>query len=337
MTLIECNNVTLGYGSNVILKDFSLKLSSGDYLCVLGENGSGKSTLLKGLLGLKTPIRGNISFVGLKQNEIGYLPQRISIQKDFPASVYEIVLSGCLGCVGMLSFYSKNQKKMALENMELLGIRDLQNKSFKELSDYLGVNKISWRYDPIFITEKYSLDYHIDKFEQIASEISDYTNDCTISFIDLYRKVLRNFPEVCEVTTDERLIIGENFSKIAKEYGIRMKTCVEGTLLDQFGFDSSGCMTQQVIEKAIGNNLKIPKGKYRIRECDCIFGRDIGAYNTCLHGCKYCYANFSTKLVKRNWKLHNPDSPLLIGNVKDSDVVKEISEPSYIDAQTKLF
>lgn len=134
MTLIECNNVTLGYGSNVILKDFSLKLSSGDYLCVLGENGSGKSTLLKGLLGLKTPIRGTISFVGLKQNEIGYLPQRISIQKDFPASVYEIVLSGCLGCVGMLSFYSKNQKKMALENMELLGIRDLQNKSFKELS-----------------------------------------------------------------------------------------------------------------------------------------------------------------------------------------------------------
>ncbi|MBQ6098537.1 MAG: DUF1848 family protein [Methanobrevibacter sp.] len=260
--------------------------------------------------------------------------------------------------IDCLCFCTKNPKPM-LKNIDLLDdynqfwfvtITPYENdieanvpnfkkvlKSFKELSDYLGVNKISWRYDPIFITEKYSLDYHIDKFEQIASEISDYTNDCTISFIDLYRKVLRNFPEVCEVTTDERLIIGENFSKIAKEYGIRMKTCVEGTLLDQFGFDSSGCMTQQVIEKAIGNNLKIPKGKYRIRECDCIFGRDIGAYNTCLHGCKYCYANFSTKLVKRNWKLHNPDSPLLIGNVKDSDVVKEISEPSYIDAQTRLF
>lgn len=115
-----------------------------------------------------------------------------------------------------------------------------------------------------------------------------------------------------------------------------MKTCVEGTLLDQFGFDSSGCMTQQVIEKAIGNNLKIPKGKYRIRECDCIFGRDIGAYNTCLHGCRYCYANANMNLVKRNQKLHNPDSPLLIEDVKDGETVKEISEPSYIDAQTRL-
>lgn len=134
MTLIKCNNVTLGYGNNTIITDFSLTLSSGDYLCILGENGSGKSTLLKGLLGLKSPTRGSISFVGLKQNEIGYLPQRISIQKDFPASVYEIVLSGCLGSLGMLSFYRKKQKKLALENMDLLGISDLKNKSFRELS-----------------------------------------------------------------------------------------------------------------------------------------------------------------------------------------------------------
>lgn len=119
MTLIKCNNVTLGYGNNTIITDFSLTLSSGDYLCILGENGSGKSTLLKGLLGLKSPTRGSISFVGLKQNEIGYLPQRISIQKDFPASVYEIVLSGCLGSLGMLSFYRKKQKKLALANKTL--------------------------------------------------------------------------------------------------------------------------------------------------------------------------------------------------------------------------
>ena len=210
-------------------------------------------------------------------------------------------------------------------------------KSFKELSETLGVNKVSWRYDPIFITEKYSLDFHIDKFEEMASELHTYTDDCTISFIDLYQKVLRNFPEVREVIRQEQLIIGENFAGIADDYDIQMKTCVEGTLLDRFGFDSSGCMTQNVIEKAIGNNLKIPKGKYRIRECDCIFGRDIGAYNTCMHGCKYCYANSNMKLVKRNQKLHNPDSPLLIGEVKDSDVVKEVNEPSFIDAQQKLF
>ena len=209
-------------------------------------------------------------------------------------------------------------------------------KTFKGLSSSLGINKVSWRYDPIFITERYSLDYHIDKFEEIASELAGYTNDCTISFIDLYQKVLRNFPKAREVETEERLAIGENFSKIARKYDIKMKTCVEETLLDRFGFDSSGCMTRKVIEKAIGNTLKIPKGKYRIRECDCIFGRDIGAYNTCLHGCKYCYANSNIKLVKRNHKLHNPDSPLLVGELKNDDVVKEVSEPSYIDKQSKL-
>ncbi len=209
-------------------------------------------------------------------------------------------------------------------------------KSFKQLSEHLGINKVSWRYDPIFISEKYDLDFHIEMFNKMASELGDYTNDCTISFIDLYQKVLRNFPNSKEVTQDEQLSIGKEFSKIANEHNIKMKTCVEGTLLDQFGFDSSGCMTQKVIEKAIDKNLKIPKGKYRIRECDCIFGRDIGAYNTCLHGCKYCYANANMKLVKKNQKLHNPNSPLLIGDVKEGDVVKEVRESSFIDTQQRL-
>ena len=209
-------------------------------------------------------------------------------------------------------------------------------KTFRELSESLGTDCVSWRYDPIFITDKYSLDFHIDKFEQMASELSGHVSDCTISFIDLYKKVLRNFPEAREVTKEERLVIGENFSRIAREYDIQMKTCVEGTLLDRFGFDSTGCMTQQVLEKAIGNTLKVPKGKYRNRECNCLMGRDIGLYNTCMHGCKYCYANSNMKLVKRNQKLHNPDSPLLIGEVKEDDVVKEINEPSYIDSQQRL-
>ena len=209
-------------------------------------------------------------------------------------------------------------------------------KTFRDVSETLNMGAIAWRYDPIFITEKYNLDFHIDKFEEMASQLCEYTSDCTISFIDLYQKVLRNFSDAREVTAEEQLIIGENFSKIAQKYSLKMKTCVEGTLLDQFGFDSSGCMTKQVLENAIGNNLKIPKGKYRIRECNCIFGRDIGAYNTCLHGCRYCYANSNMQMVKRNQKLHNPDSPLLIGDVKDGDVVTEVNEPSYIDAQTRL-
>lgn len=209
-------------------------------------------------------------------------------------------------------------------------------KTFKSLSDYLGSNCVEWRYDPIFITEKYDLDFHIDRFEEIASQLSTYTDYCTISFIDLYKKVLMNFPDAKEVTIEEQLIIGENFSRIARENDIQIKTCLEGTLLDQFGCDSSGCMTQQVIERAIGNNLKLPKGKYQNRECNCIFGRDIGAYNTCMHGCKYCYANANMKLVKKNQKLHNPDSPLILGEVKEGETVMEVTEPSYIDTQQKL-
>ena len=259
--------------------------------------------------------------------------------------------------IDVLCFCTKNPKPM-LKNLDLIddynqfwfvtitpygkdvevNVPDYKHviKSFRQLSDVLGANKVSWRYDPIFITEKYNLDYHTDKFEEIACELAGSTDGCTISFIDLYQKVLRNFPHACEVTTDERLFIGENFAGIAERYGLQMKTCVEGTLLDRFGFDSSGCMTKKVLEKAIGNNLNVPKGKYRIRDCECLFGRDIGAYNTCLHGCKYCYANANIKLVRKNQKLHNPDSPLLIGDVKDSDVVKEISEPSYIETREKV-
>lgn len=164
-------------------------------------------------------------------------------------------------------------------------------KTFKKLSNYIGSNCLKWRYNLIFITEKYDLEFHIEKFSQTASELSDYTNYCTINFIDLYKKVVRNFPQAREVEIEEQLIIGENFSNIAADYDIQIKTCLEGTLLDQFGCDSSGCMTQKVIERSIGNNLKIPKGKYKSRECNCIFGRDIGTYYTCMHRCKYCYAN----------------------------------------------
>ena len=134
MILLKFENVTLGYGNNTVIENFSMELSAGDYLCVVGENGSGKSTFLKGLLGLKPPTKGKISLVNLKQREIGYLPQKTDIQKDFPASVNEVVLSGCLNDCGFWSFYGKKQKNMAIESMELLGIRDLKNRSFKEIS-----------------------------------------------------------------------------------------------------------------------------------------------------------------------------------------------------------
>lgn len=135
MALITVSGVSLGYESKPIVTDLNFEVNAGDYLCIVGENGSGKSTLMKTLLGQKNVIAGKIEFGdGLKQKEIGYLPQQTEVQKDFPASVKEIVLSGCLNGCGMSPFYSKEQKKRAFDIMERLGITDLAKSCYRELS-----------------------------------------------------------------------------------------------------------------------------------------------------------------------------------------------------------
>jgi DNA repair photolyase len=208
---------------------------------------------------------------------------------------------------------------------------------FKKLSSYIGGEKIGWRYDPIFITDKYTLNNHIESFEKMAATLSGYTNDCIISFIDLYEKTKRNFPGIKEVTREERSIIGKEFVRIGKKYNIQIKTCVEGQELLKYGVDCSGCMTKSVIERTIGNTLKIPKKKFSREECNCLLENDIGVYNTCGHGCIYCYANYDMKTVRDNFKKHNPNSPFLIGGSFPDDIVKDARQESYIDGQMTLF
>ena len=133
MSLIELKNLTLGYEKDIILKDINLSIEDNDFVCVVGANGSGKSTLIKGILGLIKPIKGKVIYKGLKQNYIGYMPQETKVDSNFPASVLEIVLSGTLNQYKNI-FYSKEQKEIALNNLKLLGIEKLKNKSFSELS-----------------------------------------------------------------------------------------------------------------------------------------------------------------------------------------------------------
>lgn len=133
MNLLTCEKVSLGYGSGVVVKDLSFKVNAGDYLCIVGENGAGKSTLVKTLLGLQKPLGGKISF-NVAAGEVGYLPQQTQIQKDFPASVEEIILSGCLARKKFLPFYSAEDKKLCAYNMERLKISALAKKCFRELS-----------------------------------------------------------------------------------------------------------------------------------------------------------------------------------------------------------
>lgn len=135
MALLECRNVSLGYEGKKILSDINFALNGGEYLCVVGENGAGKSTLIKGLLRLKKPMSGEIlTGDGLRPSEIGYLPQQTEAQKDFPASVAEVVLSGRLNSLGARPFYNRADKRDAQEKMRLMGIDGIQNKCYHDLS-----------------------------------------------------------------------------------------------------------------------------------------------------------------------------------------------------------
>ncbi len=135
MALIRCNDLTLGYENKKVIEHLSFTVEQGDYLCIVGENGSGKTTLMKALLGLISPFKGSIiRGDGLNSKEIGYLPQQTVVQRDFPASVKEIVLTGCQGRIGLRPFYGKAEKKLAKDNMAKMGIADLANRSYRDLS-----------------------------------------------------------------------------------------------------------------------------------------------------------------------------------------------------------
>ena len=135
MAQLTCQNLTVGYDGRTVLQGLNFEVNPGDYLCIVGENGSGKSTLMKTILGLQAPISGRIlTGDGLRKNEIGYLPQQTVVQKDFPASVREIILSGCQGHCGSRPFYSKEEKRLAEENIGKMGIGSLTKRCYRELS-----------------------------------------------------------------------------------------------------------------------------------------------------------------------------------------------------------
>ncbi len=135
MAILECTDVTMSYEGVNVFEHLSFSLERGDYLCILGENGSGKSTLMKGLLGLLKPSSGEIKYSdGLVKSEIGYLPQQSPVQRDFPASVYEVVLSGTLNRKGLSPFYGRRERKLADDNLKRLSITHLKNSCYRDLS-----------------------------------------------------------------------------------------------------------------------------------------------------------------------------------------------------------
>ena len=207
--------------------------------------------------------------------------------------------------------------------------------SLRQLSAKVGRACAAWRYDPILLTEEWTVERHLTAFETLCRQLEGAVDVCVISFIDLYAKVKRNFPQVREVPREDRLLLGRELAGIGAKYGIRLKSCCEGDELAPFGVDCSGCMTRDVYERAIGASLRMPAGS-RSRTCLCHLSGDVGAYNTCGHGCRYCYANTDEAAVRRTMAQHDPASPLLVGSLRTGDVVRDARQESWRDGQMTL-
>lgn len=211
--------------------------------------------------------------------------------------------------------------------------------TFRTLSDKIGPERVIWRYDPILLTEKYSVDYHIHYFEEIAKRLSGYTEKCIISFVDLYRNTKSNTKDLglLPLETTAMYEIAHRMSEIALKYGIKMESCAEKINLDQFGIEHGHCIDCSLFERLLGCRLDLDKDKNQREECGCVASVDIGMYNTCKNGCKYCYANYSANTVAKHYASHNPESSLISGAIGDEDVVKDRVVKSCKDCQLNLF
>lgn len=197
-------------------------------------------------------------------------------------------------------------------------------KAVKKISTTIGIENVYVRYDPIFISKKYNLEYHIKAFTMLCSLLKGYVNTIIVSFIDNYQNVRKNLPylKYRSFTEEDYKLIGENFSKIAKNNNMVVQTCFEERNLTEYGFTKGECMSKELAFKLTGKTYK----KWQARKgnaCNCVELVDIGMYNSCNHLCKYCYANYDESKVKVNIKNHDVNSSLLIGQLKQSDIIKE--------------
>lgn len=210
---------------------------------------------------------------------------------------------------------------------------------FKKLSEKIGREKVIWRYDPILISKRYTIDYHLKAFEEIASNLANYTEKVVISFVDFYAKTQRNTRKLSirQMTNEEMIRLAGEMAQIASKYNLVIETCAEQINLQEVGIQHGSCIDQRLIEKITGCKLIGQKDKNQRENCGCMESVEVGVYNTCLNGCKYCYANFNDDKVKENVKLYNESTPLLCGNIDLADKVTERKVKSLKDAQINLF
>lgn len=193
----------------------------------------------------------------------------------------------------------------------------------KKIAEIIGKENVYVRYDPIFLSERYNLNYHIKAFERLCSLLDGVTNHIIISFIDDYKNVRKNMSslKIIPFTENDYKEIGINFSRIASKYNISCQTCFEKEDLVKYGFVKEDCLSKKMAYTLTGKVYR--KGRMRKENlCNCVEMVDIGFYNSCKHLCKYCYANYDEGKVLENFQNHNVNSSLLIGELSDTDVIK---------------
>jgi hypothetical protein len=194
---------------------------------------------------------------------------------------------------------------------------------FQDLAERIGREKVIWRYDPILFTDRYSINFHAAAFAGIAERLAGFTEKCIVSFVEMYRKCSRNMQGLAlfNPPLEERISLLRTLQAIAADHGISLQTCAAGSDLEQAKIGRGKCIDDDLVARIANAGISAAKDKNQRRQCGCIESIDIGAYNSCPHGCLYCYANSDRGSVARNFAAHRPDSPLLHGTLQDDDRV----------------
>lgn len=193
----------------------------------------------------------------------------------------------------------------------------------KKLSLVLGIDNVVVRYDPIFLSDKYNVDYHIKAFDKLCKNLNSYVNKIIVSFMDEYKNVRsnKNILKYRAFTREDYKKIGEAFSKSAHDNGMSVQTCFEDEDLTEYGFVKGECLSHELAYILTGKKFKSSNVR-KEKKCECVQMVDIGDYNSCMHMCKYCYANYDEKAVSSNFERHDDNSSLLIGSIQRDDVIK---------------
>lgn len=217
---------------------------------------------------------------------------------------------------------------------------DQSIETLKKLSQIVGKHKLTWRYTPILLTEKYTKKVHYETFEYIMKSIAQYIDRCIVGFVRMYPKVITNMPEIIPINDNDKNEIMQNIGQISAKYHVKTQVCATSEDYRKFGIIKSGCMTTEILGKANNITFKKLNQKGNREGCMCIETRNIGDYDTCPNGCKYCYANNNANAAKKNYLNHNPHSPFILGNFNPEDEIQQGSQKSFLlqqNKQTKLF